>query len=147
MEMEMEIDLLFNLGNVENFDPEPDYVNYLSNIYLRNDNESSSDFRENEVVVNGSCPAASSVVERLVEVKIGIENDGFCCIVCIEEFEEGEIVKGLPCLHYYHGDCIIPWLRIRATCPLCRCELPTDGEADERSQGGSAAAAGGGGSG
>ncbi|XP_021296630.1 E3 ubiquitin-protein ligase RING1-like [Herrania umbratica] len=143
--MEMEIDLLFNLGNVENFDAEPDYVNYLSSIYLRNDNESSSDFREREVVANGSCRAASSVVEGLVEIKIGKENDGFCCIVCLEEFEEGEILKRLPCLHHYHGDCIIPWLRIRATCPLCRYELPTDGEADERrSQGGSAAAGGGG---
>lgn len=50
--------------------------------------------------------------------------------MCLGKVEEGEVVKRLPlCLHLFHKECIDPWLRKNATCPICRrgvfARLPT----------------------
>lgn len=35
------------------------------------------------------------------------------------DFEYGESIRFLPCLHTYHVDCIDPWLMRSFTCPSC----------------------------
>uniref|UniRef100_A0A7S0XVX4 RING-type domain-containing protein n=1 Tax=Hemiselmis andersenii TaxID=464988 RepID=A0A7S0XVX4_HEMAN len=46
------------------------------------------------------------------------------CEVCQMEYEgRDETVALLPCGHFFHSDCVSRWLKVRATCPKCRCEL------------------------
>ncbi|KAF6202158.1 hypothetical protein GE061_004556 [Apolygus lucorum] len=45
------------------------------------------------------------------------------CSVCLEELQVNEVAKKLPCEHYYHERCIVPWLELRSTCPDCRRNL------------------------
>ena len=42
------------------------------------------------------------------------------CAVCLEDFEDGDKCMRLPCLHYFHADCIREWLRVKKSCPSCQ---------------------------
>ncbi|XP_042493146.1 RING-H2 finger protein ATL39-like [Macadamia integrifolia] len=46
------------------------------------------------------------------------------CAVCLGCFKEEEIGLLLPnCKHMFHAQCIILWLGLHSTCPICRCEV------------------------
>ncbi|KAG1363736.1 E3 ubiquitin ligase BIG BROTHER-related-like [Cocos nucifera] len=85
-------------------------------------------FADHDSSLKGSPPAAKSVVENLPSVMMTKEDvdENNVCAVCKDGILVGEKVKRLPCSHHYHEECILPWLGIRNTCPLCRFELPTD---------------------
>jgi hypothetical protein len=45
------------------------------------------------------------------------------CPICSEDFAVGCRECKLPCSHIFHRDCVIPWLELKKTCPICRSEL------------------------
>ncbi|KAM0844039.1 hypothetical protein ACQ4PT_057320 [Festuca glaucescens] len=73
-------------------------------------------------------PASNSAVQALPSAVVipGEEGEGEECAVCKDGVAAGERVKRMPCSHRYHEECIVPWLEVRNSCPLCRFELPTD---------------------
>jgi hypothetical protein len=92
---------------------------------------------ENESSLKGSPPAAKSFVENLPLVELTeeeLKKKDVVCAVCKDEVTVEEKVRKLPCSHCYHEDCILPWLSIRNTCPVCRFELPTDDADYEQSK-------------
>lgn len=46
-----------------------------------------------------------------------------CCCICLGRYEEGVRVRELPCTHTFHMACVDQWLRISATCPLCKYDI------------------------
>ncbi|KAK7257825.1 hypothetical protein RIF29_32076 [Crotalaria pallida] len=88
-------------------------------------------------------PASKAAIESIPT--IAIEESHVCadshCAVCKEAFALGSEARELPCKHIYHSDCILPWLSMRNSCPVCRSELPPDqnaqvsGQIDEESIG------------
>lgn len=85
-------------------------------------------------------PASKAAIESMPTIDIGeshIITESHCA-VCKEAFELGIEAREMPCKHIYHPDCILPWLSLRNSCPVCRHELPADnGVAEEGERGGS----------
>ena len=52
-----------------------------------------------------------------------IDGDNNKCIICMEEFQEKERIKYLPCGHLFHHDCIRQWLLKEKSCPFCKSEI------------------------
>ncbi|XP_078475798.1 uncharacterized protein LOC144737022 [Lampetra planeri] len=48
------------------------------------------------------------------------------CSICTEAYEEGEVMRTLPCLHAFHAACIDRWLQQSAICPVCRTNIMLD---------------------
>ncbi|CAN6851874.1 unnamed protein product [Brassica oleracea] len=90
---------------------------------LVNTDDEFADVLPNERV--GPPPASPSAIEAVNTVTISEENlaKEKVCAICKEEFEVGEEGKELKCLHLYHPSCIVSWLNIHNTCPICRFEV------------------------
>ncbi|XP_059281688.1 E3 ubiquitin-protein ligase SIRP1-like isoform X2 [Lycium ferocissimum] len=78
---------------------------------------------ENDPNRYGTPPAQKEVVEALPEVTI---DETLQCSVCLEDFDIGTEAKEMPCKHKFHSGCILPWLELHSTCPVCRHQLPSD---------------------
>lgn len=47
--------------------------------------------------------------------------DDNMCSICLSEYRPKETLKTVPpCMHCFHADCIDEWLRLNASCPVCR---------------------------
>ncbi|KAI8541791.1 hypothetical protein RHMOL_Rhmol08G0089300 [Rhododendron molle] len=122
---------VYNMGRTYEYDDDDiDGVSYLA---VRDgyafEAEYEMVFGQNESAVKGSPPASKAVLDNLpclVLREEDLQENCAVCAVCKDEALVGEKMTRLPCCHLYHWDCIVPWLHIRNTCPVCRYELPTD---------------------
>lgn len=87
---------------------------------------------ENDPNRYGTPPAKKEAVEALANVKT---KEALQCSVCLDECEIGTEVKEMPCKHKFHSDCILPWLELHSSCPVCRYQLPSDDESKIESEG------------
>jgi len=52
--------------------------------------------------------------------------DDSACAICAESYVAGQPIRVLPCpshMHHFHLECIDKWLRVNASCPICRFRL------------------------
>ena len=108
------------------------------------DNVMDQSFQEQKVQ---QFAASDEFIKGLETVQIQ-EGDEYSCGICLDDFKVGETVLKLPCKdtpHYFHFkedlkkeekeekgeeieeetcDGILPWLKIKNSCPICRCEFP-----------------------
>lgn len=71
----------------------------------------------------GTPPTKKEAIDALPTVKI---EEAVACSVCLEDFDIDMEAKEMPCGHKFHSDCILPWLELHSSCPVCRSQLPAD---------------------
>lgn len=86
---------------------------YAEEILIMNDNEEFS-----FSTLNGLTTEEISEIPIKTEVPVGES----CCI-CLTEFEGDDKVRELICNHVFHDACLVQWLGMNITCPLCRKRL------------------------
>jgi len=91
----------------------------------------------NQMEGTGPPPLDTEKLERLRTVKIQPEQIAMKlqCSVCWDDFHLDEEVKQLDCDHVYHPACILPWLKLHGTCPICRRDFTEVKEGNEGSEG------------
>ncbi|CAD8210009.1 unnamed protein product [Paramecium pentaurelia] len=79
--------------------------------------------------IEGNLGCEEHEIQQLPVRKINLEQikqldeDHMKCLICLCEYEEEDQVKTIPCLHYFHDDCIDRWLKKSRHCPICKNEL------------------------
>ena len=75
-------------------------------------------------------PTDAAIVSELPETKIDdikkLDKDKQNCVICMEDFKNGDKSTNLPCLHMFHTNCIQSWLKTQNTCPICKFKLTQD---------------------
>uniref|UniRef100_A0A0E0MC81 RING-type domain-containing protein n=1 Tax=Oryza punctata TaxID=4537 RepID=A0A0E0MC81_ORYPU len=76
------------------------------------------------VVLGLDGPAIDALYPKFLHVGVG-DNDNACagtqCAICLGEFVAGDALRRGPgCGHRFHAECAERWLRVSATCPVCR---------------------------
>ncbi|KAF7843308.1 E3 ubiquitin-protein ligase [Senna tora] len=81
----------------------------------------NSELDVNTAVEEGGTLALGTEKERSISVE-----DAVCCI-CLAKYADDDELRELPCFHVFHVECVDKWLKINASCPLCKSEVGTSG--------------------
>ena len=57
-------------------------------------------------------------IKMLKKMRIGESSSK--CSVCFEHYRKNDIIRELPCKHFFHYKCLKPWFKKSNHCPLCR---------------------------
>ncbi|KAK0704851.1 hypothetical protein B0H67DRAFT_649252 [Lasiosphaeris hirsuta] len=72
----------------------------------------------------GAPPASKTAIEKLEVRELDEEmmagETTTRCVICVDEMTKGDKASVLPCSHFFHGECVTPWLKQHNTCPVCR---------------------------
>lgn len=76
----------------------------------------------------GPPPMPTNLIDSIPIEDVSEEqaNAKMTCSVCWELFNKDEKIARLSCDHFFHKTCIEPWLKLHATCPICRHRLIPD---------------------
>ncbi|CAI9289011.1 unnamed protein product [Lactuca saligna] len=66
-------------------------------------------------------PTIESYPKTVLGESCRLPNDDATCAICLSDYKPKESFRTIPeCNHYFHSECIDEWLKLNATCPVCR---------------------------
>ncbi|CAL2234590.1 unnamed protein product [Prunus armeniaca] len=97
----------------------PESINALPTYKFKLKKNKNSDNRDSSSagVSEGGVVAAGTEKERVISGE-----DAVCCI-CLAKYSNNDELRELPCSHFFHKECVDKWLKINASCPLCKSEV------------------------
>ena len=79
------------------------------------DNKQSSN---NETIIN---KLPESKLKDIIINKLNEENKK--CLICFDDYVNNDIVTYLPCLHFFHNNCVVKWIKEMPLCPICKLNI------------------------
>ena len=120
-------DLSFDTNNLLNTGNNNEINNVDNNSHLSQNNswihqsfsdneDNSSDLNDglDEDLINSFPKTKIEDIGKLKEKK---------CIICLDEFKNGDENTTVPCFHIFHPHCINKWLEKHNICPICKTEF------------------------
>jgi hypothetical protein len=99
---------------------------WIDNIGSNNDEQNQENNILNEVGLRDKERDLNTILKFLPvwEVRENKKHDNNnSCVVCLCEFQIGDIISALPCCHVFHTECIKNWFKNELTCPVCKFEV------------------------
>ena len=76
---------------------------------------------------NRDNPTDQEILNELPETTIDdvnkLDPEKRNCVICLEDFKNGDKATVLPCIHLFHTLCIQNWLKTQNSCPICKFKL------------------------
>ncbi len=72
---------------------------------------------------NANPPASEDQIASLTRKPFSQVEGNKECSVCQDEFDQNTQVIQLPCTHIFHENCIVTWLKVNGSCPVCRFKI------------------------
>ncbi|KAL6661623.1 hypothetical protein ACP70R_001007 [Stipagrostis hirtigluma subsp. patula] len=71
----------------------------------------------------GEPPAPAASIAALPTVEVS--DPAAACAICKDDLPLASAARRLPCAHLYHSCCIVTWLEMHNSCPVCRFRIPS----------------------
>ena len=56
------------------------------------------------------------------------------CVICLDQYRDGDSLRVLPCRHLFHKECVDLWFAKRVLCPVCKWDATQAVEEDGRDE-------------
>lgn len=77
----------------------------------------------------GEPPATAASIAALPTVEVA--EPTAVCAICKDDLPLASEARKLPCAHLYHSFCIVTWLGMHNSCPVCRFRIPPADDPDQ----------------
>ncbi|KAL2243952.1 UNVERIFIED_CONTAM: E3 ubiquitin-protein ligase SIS3 [Sesamum indicum] len=110
----------------------PDWAIEAAGQEMRGMGQDAAAFQPGLYLTPAQREAVEALIQELPKFRLkAVPTDCSECPICLEEFHVGNElfsletmqVRGLPCAHNFHVECIDEWLRLNVKCPRCRCSV------------------------
>ncbi|CAL5201383.1 unnamed protein product [Lathyrus oleraceus] len=92
------------------------------NVTINQNYINGSGFQPEPFILGLEKPVIDSYPKMILgeSLRLPKRNEGPCSI-CLNDYLPKETIRCVPdCQHCFHAECVDEWLRVSATCPLCR---------------------------
>lgn len=92
----------------------PCFVRFLLALRIVNPNSSTIQGASQEVL--------DDLPQKRYDQSLFQDCDNATCAICLQNYADGDMFRELPCdrRHHFHVACVDDWLKLNATCPVCR---------------------------
>ncbi|KAL8143908.1 hypothetical protein V2J09_016940 [Rumex salicifolius] len=100
----------------------PDWAFEAAGQEMRGMGQDAATYHPGLYLTSAQREAVEALIQELPKFMLkAVPTDCSECPICLEEFHVGNEVRGLPCAHNFHMECIDQWLKLNVKCPRCRC--------------------------